>query len=128
MEKLFQYIKHERNRDDFPLQSTTKFVTLRIMNYSTMASHNDLIIALENFIRKHTIVPMLENISLSKLSQLIDLFLHSNRFYYNHKIYTFLKGAPMNFPLTELLHHVYAYEWEQIIVEQSIMRGEFYGR
>lgn len=127
IEKLLNYIKNETQQNS-RLQSTTQFVTIKILNYSTMATHNNMLIALQDFTQKNTILPILNNIPLAKLYRLVTLFLNSNFFYFNHKIYTFVKGAPTSFPLTDTLNHMYLNQWERKLLQKASMKDEFYGR
>lgn len=123
--KLNQYIEKDKGKY---FRANTHFVTMKILNYSTMASHDHLLEALKRFLQTTLGVPYINNISSTKIYYLTFLFLHNNRFYYNNKIYRFVKGGPLSFPFMELLNHIYLYDWQRAFLKHPFMQVEFYGR
>ncbi|CAF4561267.1 unnamed protein product [Rotaria sp. Silwood2] len=122
--KLNDYIEQPQHR----LRPTTQFVTIKISNFYTMVAHGTMLIALQDFLTNYLIMPTINNISMGRIIRLTALFLHNNRFYYDHKIYRFAKGSPMSFPLTETLCNCYILQWQKLLVQQPLIRDQFYGR
>jgi hypothetical protein len=84
---------------------------------------------LERFLRDSLVAPGIGNLSIQKLIDLTALFLNHNRFFYNNQIYRCIKGGPNSLPLTNTLSQIYAYQWENILLnELSILGKEFFGR
>ena len=110
------------------LRSTTNFVTITIQNFHHLAPHGVLLSAVLDFFVKCYHLPMVENIHITKIIRLISLFLHNNRFYYDGKIYRFIKGGPTNSGLIEVLSNIYLNGMEKFLIDQSSMKTEFYGR
>ncbi|CAF4915828.1 unnamed protein product, partial [Rotaria socialis] len=98
LEKIHNYID-QYNR----FRSTTNFVTITIKNFYHLAPHDILLSTLLDFFMKFYHLPVVENIHITKIVRLTSLFLHNNRFYYDGKIYRFIKGGPSNSGLIETL-------------------------
>ena len=75
------------------LCSTTKFVTITIDNFYHLVSHDHMLNTLTDFFINDYHLPYIEKIHYTKIVQLTSLFLRNNRFYYNNKIYRFIKGC-----------------------------------
>jgi len=110
------------------LRPTTIFATIKIPNFHTMVPHGTMLIALKDFLNQYLAVPHIENISINRIIHLTSLFLHNNRFYYDHKIYRFIKGGPRTLSFTETLSHIYVSQWERLLFKELSIRNEFYGR
>ncbi|CAF4675521.1 unnamed protein product, partial [Rotaria socialis] len=124
LEKIHNYID-QYNR----LRSTTNFVTITIKNFYHLAPHDILLSTLLDFFMKFYHLPVVENIHITKIVRLTSLFLHNNRFYYDGKIYRFIKGGPSNSGLIETLSNIYVNRMEKFLIDQSSTKqNEFYGR
>jgi len=121
--KLNQYTE-EKHR----LRSSTIFIIINIMNFNTIAPHGTMLITLKDFLNQHLAMPSIENISINRIIHLTSLFLHNNRFYYDHKIYRFTRGSPSGLLLTETLSNIFAFEWQQVLLRELLVENEFYGR
>ncbi|CAF1531138.1 unnamed protein product, partial [Adineta steineri] len=124
LEKFHNYIdQYDR------LRSKTNFVTITIKNFYHLAPHDVLLSTLLDFFMKFYHLPVVENIHITKIVRLTSLFLHNNRFYYDGKIYRFIKGGPSNSGLIETLSNIYVNRMEKFLIDQSSMKqNEFYGR
>ncbi|CAF1515850.1 unnamed protein product [Rotaria magnacalcarata] len=123
--KLNQYFEDDNEKR---LRPTTKFVTIKILNFPHMVSHDIMLNAFQDFLRDYIIVPDIENLSLGKIFRLTSVFLHNNRFYYNNKIYRFVKGGPMSLPFMETLTNMYLFQCFKTLAKTTILKNEFYGR
>jgi hypothetical protein len=110
------------------VSSKTKFVTITIDNFYHLVSHDLMLNTLTDFFINSYHLPYIEKIHYTKIVQLTSLFLHNNRFYYNDKIYRFLKGGPTSSSLIETLANIYLSRMEQFLIDQNSMQNEFYGR
>ncbi|CAM2723375.1 unnamed protein product [Rotaria socialis] len=123
LRKFHEYIDRTHR-----LSSKTKFVTITIGNFYHMVSHDHMLNTLTDFFLQCYHLPCIENIQVTKVIQLISLFLHNNRFYYDGKIYRYRKGGPASSGLIETLSNIYLSRMEQCLIEQNSMHNEFYGR
>ncbi|CAF3228087.1 unnamed protein product [Rotaria sp. Silwood2] len=110
------------------LRPTTNFVTIIISNFYSMVDHDTMLLALQDFLMDPCTMPTIQNISIGKVFRLTTLFLRHNLFYYDHKIYRFIKGSPTNFPIMETLATMYILPWLRSLFRQSVLEKEFYGR
>jgi hypothetical protein len=122
--KFNHYIEEKPHR----LQSNTLLVTIQIPNFHTLAPHGTMLIVLKDFLNQSLALPNIGNLSVHRIIRLTALYLHNNRFYYDHKIYRFLKGGPAALPFTETLSNIYVYQWERALVREVSIRNQFYGR
>jgi hypothetical protein len=123
MRKL-QHYANEQHR----LRPRTIFAVITITNFYTMVSHASMLLVLEGFLNDHLCMSAIDNISVRRLIELTSLFLESNRFHYDGHIYRCVKGSPTNFPLTETLAIVYAFQWQKLLLREELMRDELFGR
>ncbi|CAF4419006.1 unnamed protein product, partial [Rotaria magnacalcarata] len=66
---------------------------------------------------------------ITKIVRLTSLFLHNNRFYYDGKIYRFIKGGPSNSGLIETISNIYLNLMDNFLINQSSTKqNELYGR
>ena len=110
------------------LCSTTKFVTITIDNFYHLVSHDHMLNTLTDFFLNDYHLPYIEKIHYTKIVQLTSLFLRNNRFYYDNKIYRFIKGGPTNSGLIETLANIYLSRMEHFLIDQHSMQNQFYGR
>ncbi|CAF2924731.1 unnamed protein product [Rotaria sp. Silwood2] len=122
--KLNNYIE----QPGYHLRSTTNFVTITISIFYSIVDHDTMLLALQDFLMDPCRMPTIENISIGKIFRLTNLFLRHNRFYYDHKIYRFIKGSPTSFPVTETLATMYILPWLKSLFRQPVLEKEFYGR
>ncbi|CAF4090289.1 unnamed protein product [Rotaria sordida] len=93
-----------------------------------IADHDTMLLMFQDFLRDPCLMPMIKNLSMRKIFHLTTLFLRNNRFYYDHKIYRFVKGSPTSFPLTETLANIYIGRWLKSLFRHQLLEKEFYGR
>ena len=134
-----KFLSHTTNREH-QLSATTLFATIKITNFSTMASHESIIRRLEYFLFDHTVtnkvsyatlkaLNLLQSVSIDTMKKLTDLYLKNNLFYYNGKIYQLKKGAgPTSLFLSELLTNIYLLTYDKHIHDNEKLKTEFYGR
>lgn len=123
LEKFYDYTDRSRC-----FSSKTQFVTITIGNFYHLVPHDIMLNALSDFFIKCYQLPYIQNIHFTKIIQLTKLFLCNNRFYYDGKIYRFIKGGPASFGLIETLANIYLSQMEKFLTDQSSMENEFYGR
>ena len=124
LRQLQEFTEDKKRRFD----SKTMFVRAIIPNFHTMLSHGNLLITLKDFLNQYSFGDGIENVSINRIIRLTAIFLHNNRFYYNQKIYRFIKGSPSCFPLTETLSTVFVLQWQRLLLDEAQLRDQFYGR
>ena len=136
MKKLLSHTTSQEHR----LAPTTLFATIKITNFSTMASHESILRRLEYFLFDHTVtnkvsyatlkaLNLLQSVSIDTLKKLTDFYLKNNLFYYNGKIYQLKKGTgPTSLFLSELLSNIYLLTYDKHISSNKNLENEFYGR
>ena len=60
--------------------------------------------------------------------ELVGIVLRNNAFSFNHRIYRFIKGCPLNLQLTVLLSNIYLHDWQTPLLRQVCLTNAFYGR
>ena len=106
----------------------TVFILITVFNFHMMIPHGIMLITLTDFLHRCLPTPEIEDISVNRIIRLTALFLHYNRFYYDHKIYRFAKGSPKCFPFTETLLNIYLTQWQQLLIRDPLMQDQFFGR
>ena len=106
----------------------TNFVTFKIHNLHTEASHADILTALNRFLDKEFVTGRHHRLTMDAIEALTAIVLRNNVFSYNGKIYRHIKGSPLNLPLTRLLFNIYLHNWQIPLVRQIRLADEFYGR
>jgi hypothetical protein len=110
------------------LVSTTNFITFKIHNLHTRVSHTDTLTALNRFLRQAFVTGRHHIFSIDAIEELTALVLRNHVFSYDEKIYRYIKGSPLNAPLTRLLLNIYLHNWQLPLVRQIRLSDEFYGR
>jgi len=110
------------------LTSTTLFCTIKISNYFTLDSHENMIDHVYNFIRDNIASNKLHKISILTIKHLLQLCLHNNIFSYQNKIYTFTNGGPTTSPLIDTLANIYLCIWQKQIVNEIRGKKVLFGR
>jgi len=123
IEKLNHYTNIEER-----LTSTTLFCTIKISNYFTLDSHENMIEQVYNFIRDNLASNKLHKILIMTIKNLLQLCLYYNIFTYKNKIYTFTKGGPTTLPLIDTLANIYLCNWQKHIVNEIQRKKELFGR
>ena len=123
IQKLNRYSEEERR-----LYSKTYFITINISDYHTTVAHSNMLTILEQFLKYSLAIPAIDQIPIQKIIDLTTLFLNNNRFYYDNKIYRFIKGSPTSLSFSETLCHIYSLEWQKILLNELIKRNECYGQ
>ncbi|CAF1550694.1 unnamed protein product, partial [Adineta ricciae] len=107
----------------------TNFVTFEIHHLYSAISHEDILTALNQLLvtpvhqgQRH------QRLTSEAVEELTRFVLSKLIFTYNGKIYRYLKGLPLNMPLTELLCNIYLQYWQLPLVRQIRVANEFYGR
>ncbi|CAF3974076.1 unnamed protein product [Rotaria sordida] len=107
---------------------TTNFITITISNFYSMVDHDTMLSSFQYYLKDPCKLRTINGISISKIYELTTLFLRNNRFYYDDKIYRFVKGSPRSFPFTETLATLYVLSWFKSLFRQPSLEKEFYGR
>ncbi|CAF3972408.1 unnamed protein product [Rotaria sordida] len=107
---------------------TTNFITITISNFDSMVDHDTMLSSFQYYLKDPCKSRTINGISISKIYELTTLFLRNNRFYYDDKIYRFVKGSPRSFPFTETLATLYVLSWFKSLFRQPSLEKEFYGR
>jgi hypothetical protein len=68
-----------------------------------------------------------DGLSAEAIEELTKLFLENNVFTYNGKVYRYIKGCPLNFPLTRLLFDIYLHHWQTPLHRSVRVADEFFG-
>ena len=107
----------------------TKFVTFQMHHLYSTISHEDILTALNQLL----VTPINEGqrhqrLTSDAIEKLTKLVLSRHIFTYNGKIYRYLKGLPLNMPLTELLCNIYLHYWQLPLVRQIRVANGFYSR
>ncbi|CAF1383690.1 unnamed protein product [Rotaria sordida] len=106
----------------------THLATFKIHDLYTMISYTSLLNALYAFLVNPLLIGRHEKLSSEAIVELISLVLKNNFFTYNGKTYRFIKGGPLNLPLTELLGNIYLHDWQVPLVRNVRIREALYGR
>lgn len=123
MRKLYHYGYTERR-----LRSDTIFVSIKILDFTTIATHANILIQLEAFLLDNLVTPCIENIALKKFLDLTRLFLRNNLFYYEGDLYRFVKGGPDDWPIFDTLSTIFIYHWQKRLVQELSLQNDFFGR
>ena len=123
MRRLYQYGYSERR-----FRVHTLLVSIKIEQFDTIATHSNVLLALEGFLRDTLVSPNIDNMSIQKFVELTSLFLRNNRFYYDGILYRFVKGGPKHMPIIETLSNVFAHAWQKVLVQELSLQNEFFGR
>ncbi len=135
MRKLLDYTNNKENH----LHPTTLFATIKITNFHTMISHQSMIAALLNFFTDHLAtnkvryqpletLKQYQSISIETIKKLTELYLENNIFYYNGKIYKFIKGGPNSLLFNDILSTIYLFHCEKLLFDDPRLKTAFYGR
>ncbi|CAF4313967.1 unnamed protein product, partial [Adineta steineri] len=93
-------------------KSTTSFITFEIHHLYSNLSHEDLRLSIKRLLTDPIIrQPDYNGLSADVIEILVNMFLQTNIFIYNDKIYKYLKGCPLNFSFSRLLFNIYLYHW-----------------
>lgn len=115
------------SQQDF-LRSTTRFVTFEIQHLYTHLSHTDLLTGVNRLLhyspanqRQH------QEITNEGIEELTKIFLANQLFTYDGNIYRYMKGCPLDFPLSRLLFNIYLHYWQFTILRPARLANEFFG-
>lgn len=111
-----------------PTTNTALLCTIKILNYSSLDTHESMITTVGNFIQDTILTNRLERMSVSTIKNLLQLCLCHTGFAYKTKFYKFLKGGPTTLPLMDTLSNIYLYVWQRKIFREIRERNEFFGR
>ncbi|CAF2830435.1 unnamed protein product [Rotaria sp. Silwood2] len=124
MQKLQHYYTHTTNL----FLPETHVATFKIHDLYAKISHTALLDALHIFLVNPLITGRYQRLPDDAIVELTTLVLKNNTFTYNGKAYRFIKGSPLNLPLTELLASIYLHHWQVPLVRKVCVRDVFYGR
>ncbi|CAF4975871.1 unnamed protein product, partial [Rotaria sp. Silwood1] len=124
IQKLNHYVSTKRR-----LQSTTLFCSIKITNFYTLDTHQNVIDTVGYFLEDHLgHGKKLQQLTIMTIKNLLHLFFFNNIFCYKEQIYTFTKGSPNTMPLTETLSNIYLYVWQKKILNRVKENNELFGR
>ena len=104
------------------------FFTFQIHHLFLRVSHDDILLALNQFLVEKTITGRHQRLTIDAIEQLLSLLLRHNIFTYQGKVYRFIKGCPLNLPITDLLCNIYLQYWQRPLLKQIQLANQFYGR
>ncbi|CAF4330785.1 unnamed protein product [Rotaria sp. Silwood2] len=116
------------NEKEHLLQQHTIFCTIEITNFSTLDNHTNMIDTIGYFLKDNLVSNKLEDFTVQTIKNLLYIFLNSNAFVYNKRLYKITKGCPTTMPLSETLSNIYIFQWEKMIFEYLRKQNEFFGR
>lgn len=108
--------------------SNTQFVTFQIHHLYTRMPHEDLLMALNQFLVQQLPGTRHQRLGIPTIEQLTKLVLQHHIFTYNGQIYRYVKGCPLNYAFTQLLFDIYLHQWQMILVRYIRAKNQFYGR
>lgn len=123
MKKLNHYANVQQH-----LTPKTLFVTIKITNFYTLDTHENMIEIIEQFLESNLTTKKLGDISIINMKKLLKLFLQNNIFSYNNTIYQFTKGSPNTMGLSETLANIYLSIWQKKLSDAVQEKQEFFGR
>ena len=110
------------------LSSSTIFITITISNFYSMVSHKTMVDILSIFLRDNLARNKLQDISITTIQNLVQLFLYNNIFRYNENIYTITHGGPNTMALTDTLSNIYLFQCQKMISEKVTQNKKLFGR
>ena len=123
MQKLYDYTYNQQR-----LKSTTLFCSIRVTNYYALDAHERLIDTVVYFLRENSVNSKVGDVSIQIVKNLLQLVLYNNLFVYKNKVYRFVKGSPSTMALSDLVSHIYLYEWQQSMLKEVTRHRELFGR
>ena len=123
IQKLYDYTYTQHR-----LKPTTLFCSIKITNYSTLDTHENLIDTVTYFLTDNSVNYAIGHVPISIVKNLLQLFLYNNLFSYNNKLYRFIKGSPSTLALSDLLSNIYLCVWQKSILKEVERHREFFGR
>ena len=110
------------------LRSTTRFVTFEIQHLYTHLSHSDLLTGVHRLLH-YALVRQRQpqGITSEGIEELTKVFLANQLFTYDGNIYRYVKGCPLDSPLSRLLFNIYLYYWQITLVRPVRLANEFFG-
>ena len=108
--------------------SNTQFVTFQMHHLYTRMPHEDLLMALNQFLVQQLPGTRHQRLSIPTIEQLTKLVLQHHIFTYNGQIYRYVKGCPLNYAFTQLLFDIYLHQWQMSLVRYVRAKNQFYGR
>jgi hypothetical protein len=106
----------------------TQFVTFELHNIYMRISHDDLLMALNQFLVSQLHTGRYQWLTIDGICQLTQFALEHHIFTYKNKIYRYIKGIPLNYTFTQLLIGIYLHHWQIILVRRIRTYNQFYGR
>jgi hypothetical protein len=82
---------------------------------------------LHEFLESHGFIRV-RGIDLKTIRELASMVLEENVFVYRNKVYKQILGGAMGSSFTLTLANIFMWKWQQPIVRQQNMTGEYYGR
>jgi hypothetical protein len=109
----------ELYRDLGHLSPTTNFITFDVADLYIMIPRDGALIALQQFLRKHTRNDRINGMSIDKIMKMARLVLDTNCFVFGGKYYQQIRGGAMGSPSTMTLANIYMLKWEQLLIEHQ---------
>lgn len=123
MKKLHQYANVQQR-----LQPKTLFCTIKVTHFYALDTHENMLQMIEHFLEYNLPTKKLENISISNIRKLLNIFLQNNIFCYEDKLYRFIKGSPNTIILSETLANIYLSMWQKKLSDFVKEKQELFGR
>lgn len=110
------------------LTPATLFYTIKILNYSTLDTHDNMIQTICYFIEENVANNKLGDIRIDTIKNLLQLCLCHTVFSYKNKLYKFVRGGPTTLPLMDTLSNIYLFMWQRKCLPSVASEKEFFGR
>ena len=111
------------------LQPTTLFATFNMDNLCVTFSHQQVMKALEHFLRQCTLPnDHIQDMTIETILQLVRLVLDNQYFVYNYKLYKQTQGSASGSLLTIPLVYIYLFYWQQHLLGDLINNNELFSR
>ena len=118
----------ELYRDIGRLSEATNFITFDVTDLYTMIPRDGALVALEQFLSKHTKNGKINNMTINTIMKMARLVLDTNYFLFEGKYDQQIRGGAMGSPFTMTLANIYMLKWEQPLIEHQKFHNELYGR
>ena len=123
IEKLYDYTYQKRK-----FKASTMFCSLSIENFYHLVPHAKMVEVVGAFLQQNLVTNRLEQITITTVQILLQLFLYNHHFRYQDKIFTMIRGSPVTMALSKTLATIYISEWQNVITREVGRQEELFGR
>jgi hypothetical protein len=120
--------KLEQHAANGYVTSITQFITIDVENLYTMIPRQGALEALARFCIQYSKQGKIGTFTIDHIMKMARLILDTNCFAYNNKYYKQVRGGAMGSAFTQVLAHIYMFEWEQYLIQHQETHHGIYGR